>query len=222
MHLILHIDSFFDRYLLNLCLDAPHGTPGTGTVAPWGTALCSAILCLPEVKLCSIIWCVVQREHIVEKHCDLFGFKYFQRFLSMQFIYSKSVWTFCAFYKDVLLFLNWDTALKKKNETKWQIFYLVPQGTVYVIIWVINPVKCCLNLETLNHTLKVSAQFYFFVRKGTWQRRPLQSSKSIDRWNLYSLKVWGADHTSKWQIRSPVQNRDNIPSVHKIQDHSLG
>ena len=49
---------------------------------PQGTALCSAILRPPEVKSCRIIWCVVQREHIVENRCDLLGFKCFQRLLS--------------------------------------------------------------------------------------------------------------------------------------------
>ena len=48
----------------------------------------------PEVKSCRIIWCVVQREHIVENRCDLFGFKCFQRLISMQFIQNKSFWTF--------------------------------------------------------------------------------------------------------------------------------
>ena len=42
---------------------------------PWGTALCGATLHPPEVKSCRIIWCVVQREHIVENHCDLLGFQ---------------------------------------------------------------------------------------------------------------------------------------------------
>ena len=51
-------------------------------VVPQGTALCSAILRPPDVKSCRIIWCVVQREHIVENRCDLLGFKCFQR-LSM-------------------------------------------------------------------------------------------------------------------------------------------
>ena len=63
---------------------------------PRGTPLCGATLCPPEVKSCRIIWCVLQREHIVENCCDLCGFKCFQ---SMQFIHSKSFWTFyCAFY----------------------------------------------------------------------------------------------------------------------------
>ena len=84
-----------------------------GTVVPWVTALCSAILHPPEVK--SLIWWIVQREHIVENLCDLLGFKYFQRLLSMQFMHSKSCWIFyCAFYKEILHFLNLDTALKNK------------------------------------------------------------------------------------------------------------
>ena len=64
-------------------------------------------------------------------------FKCFERFLSMQFIQNKSIWTFyCAFYKDIFHFLNPNTALKNKinNWTKQQ-FYLVPRGTVYVIIF---------------------------------------------------------------------------------------
>ena len=49
----------------------------------------------PEVKSQRIIWCVVQRKHILLKnHCALLGFKCFQRLLSMQFIHSKSFWTF--------------------------------------------------------------------------------------------------------------------------------
>ena len=47
------------RYLIH------HAVP-QGTVVPWGTALSSAILHSPEVKSCRIIWCVVQREHIVK------------------------------------------------------------------------------------------------------------------------------------------------------------
>ena len=35
-------------------------------VVPRGTALCGATLC-PEVKSCRIMWCVIQREHVVEK-----------------------------------------------------------------------------------------------------------------------------------------------------------
>ena len=52
---------------------------------PQGTALCGATLGPPEVKLCRIIWCVVQREHIVVNRCDLHvvGLNCFQ---SMQFI----------------------------------------------------------------------------------------------------------------------------------------
>ena len=48
-------------------------------VVLWGTctAFCSAILCWLDVKLCGIIWCVVQREHIVEI-CYFSGFKCFQ------------------------------------------------------------------------------------------------------------------------------------------------
>ena len=51
-----------------------HAVP-QDTVVPWGTALCSAILHSPEAKSHRIIWCVVQREHIVENPCDLLGFK---------------------------------------------------------------------------------------------------------------------------------------------------
>ena len=105
-----------------------HAVP-QGTIVPWDTALCSAILRPPEVKSCRIVWCVIQREHIVENPCDLLGFKYFQRLLSTQFIHSKSSWTFyCAFYKDILPFLSTDIALKNKIDdwTKWQIFLGTP------------------------------------------------------------------------------------------------
>ena len=79
----------------------------------------------PQVKSFRIIWCIFQREHIFENHCDLLGFKFLQRILSTQYIHSKSSWTFyCAFYKDIMHFSNPDTALKNKinNWTKWQYF----------------------------------------------------------------------------------------------------
>ena len=105
---------------------------------PWGTALCVATLRPPEVKSCQIIWCIVQREHIVENRCDVLGFKCFQRLLSMQFIQNKSFWTFyCAFYKDILHFLNQNTAPKNKInnfKNKMEDVYFVPRGMVYVII----------------------------------------------------------------------------------------
>ena len=96
---------------------------------PWGTALCGATLRLPEVKS-YMIWCLVQREHILENCCDILGFKCFQRLLSTPFINSKSFWTFYhAFYKDILHFLNLDTVLKNKINiwTKWQIFTWYPR-----------------------------------------------------------------------------------------------
>ena len=99
---------------------------------PLGTALCGATLRLVEVTSCRIIWCVVQREHIVENRCDLLGFKCFQRLLSMQFIQNKSFWKFyCAFYKDILHFLNPNKTQENKinNWTKWQIF------TWYLGVW---------------------------------------------------------------------------------------
>ena len=44
-------------------INAPRNTPGT--------ALCDATLRLLEVKSHNrIIWCVIQREHIVENRCD--------------------------------------------------------------------------------------------------------------------------------------------------------
>ena len=99
-------------------------------VVPWGTMLCGPSLRPPELKSCRIIWCIGQGEHSNENHCDLFGFKGFQRLLSMQFIHIKCSWIFyCAFYKDILHFLNPDTALKNKinNWTKWQIFTWYPR-----------------------------------------------------------------------------------------------
>ena len=71
----MYID--IDRKLI---YDAPHNTPGYRVV--WRH--------LASAKSCRIIWCVVQREHIVENHCDLLGFNCFQRLLSMQFIQNKS------------------------------------------------------------------------------------------------------------------------------------
>ena len=47
-----------------------HAVP-QGTVVHRGTALCSATLHPPEVKSCRIIWCIVQREHIVENLCNV-------------------------------------------------------------------------------------------------------------------------------------------------------
>ena len=105
-----------------------HAVP-RGTVVHRGTALCSATLHPPEVKSCRIIWCIVQREHIVENLCNLLGLKCFQRLLSMQFIQNKSFWTFyCASYKDILHISNPNTAPKNKinNWTKWRIFTLYP------------------------------------------------------------------------------------------------
>ena len=65
-----------------------HAVP-QGTIIPWGTALCSAIMCPPEVKSCRIMWCIIQRDHIVENPCDLLGFKYFQRLLSTLYICTE-------------------------------------------------------------------------------------------------------------------------------------
>ena len=81
-----------------------------------GTALCGAFLRPPEIKSCGIIWCVIQREHIVKNRCDLLGFNCFQGLLSMQFIHSihELLNIYCAFHQDILHFLNWDTALKNK------------------------------------------------------------------------------------------------------------
>ena len=99
---------------------------------PRGTALCGATLRSPEIKSCRIILCVIQREYmylyIVENSCGLLGFKCFQR-LNMQFIHGKSFWKFsCAFYKEILHFLNPNTALrdKRNNWTKWWIFTWYP------------------------------------------------------------------------------------------------
>ena len=97
---------------VNSLFDAPRSTPGTG----YRTTLCGTTLHPPEVKSCRIIWCIDQREHIVE-YRDLLGFKCFQRLLSMQFKYRIRAFEhfiFCAFYKDTLHFLNPNTALKNK------------------------------------------------------------------------------------------------------------
>ena len=99
------------RFNLILLYNAPRYTPGN--VVPRGTALCGATLHPPEAKSCRIIWCVVQREHILENRCVLRGLKCFLRLLSMQFIQNKSFWIFyCAFYKDILHFLNPNTVPK--------------------------------------------------------------------------------------------------------------
>ena len=100
-------------------------------VLPRGTALCGATLRPPEVKSCQNNLVRRSREHNAENNCELLGFKCFQRLQSMQFIHNKSFWTFyCAFYKDILHFLNPNTAHKNKinNWTKWQMFiYRVAQ-----------------------------------------------------------------------------------------------
>ena len=60
-----------------MCLEQMmyHAVP-RGTVVLQGTTLCGATLRLPEVKSCRTIWCIIQREHIVENRCDFLGFKY--------------------------------------------------------------------------------------------------------------------------------------------------
>ena len=106
--------------------DAPHSIP-------WGTALCGAHP--PLVKSCTIIWCIIQREHNVENRCDLLAFMCFQRLLNLYAIHTQNFYH--AFYKDILHFLNLDTALQNKinNWKKFADFHLVPQGTVYIIKW---------------------------------------------------------------------------------------
>ena len=75
--------------------------------------MCGAILCPAEIRSCRIVWCVLQREHIAENHCD-FLVKCFQRLLSTQFIQRAFEHFYCAFSKDILPFLYPDTALKNK------------------------------------------------------------------------------------------------------------
>ena len=74
---------------------------------PWGTTLCGAILRPPEVKSCRIIRCFVQREHIVQNHCDLVlsaskDFKYAiytQKELLKKFLHSIKI--FCTFQTQI-------------------------------------------------------------------------------------------------------------------------
>ena len=85
---------------------------------PRGYQLCGATLRPPGVKSCIIIWCVIQREHILENRCDFTWF-YMLPKTSYHAIYTwnKSFWTFyCAFYKDILHFLNPNTVPKNKNK----------------------------------------------------------------------------------------------------------
>ena len=93
---------------------------------PWGTMLCGATLRPPEVKSCRIIWCIIQRT---------WKPLWFTLFLSAskdfkickKKLHRKSFWTFyCAFYKDILHFLNPNTALKNKITVKWWIFTWIP------------------------------------------------------------------------------------------------
>ena len=48
----------------------PRSTPGYLLYPGLVTVLCGATLHLPEVNPCRIIWCGIQREHIVENRCD--------------------------------------------------------------------------------------------------------------------------------------------------------
>ena len=78
-------------------------------------------------------------------------YKCFQRLLSTQFIHSMSFWTFyCAFYKNILHFLNLDTALKNKinNWTKWWIFSWYPR------VWFMSSYKglaCQVKKKHIRH-----------------------------------------------------------------------
>ena len=74
---------------------------------PRGTALCGATLHPPEVKSCRIIWCVVQREPIVENHnCDLLASKDFlvcnlYRIRAFEHFIVHSTKTFSTFYYQI-------------------------------------------------------------------------------------------------------------------------
>ena len=96
------------------------------TVAPRGIALCGATLHPPEVKSCSIIWCVIQRAHIVENCCDFLVLSASKDFLvcNLYTILKSYCTSYCVFYKDILHFWNPNTAPKNKinnwrKKKKW-------------------------------------------------------------------------------------------------------
>ena len=104
---------------------------------PRGTALCSATLWPPEVKSCTIIWCVVQREHIVEDLVIYLVLSASKDFLVCNLYRIRTF--YCAFYKDILHFLNPNTTPKNKinNWTKWRIFTWYP-GVRFMSSCVVN------------------------------------------------------------------------------------
>ena len=82
-----HWTNYFQNLQYTSYSHLMHQAVPQGTVVPWGTAFCGAILCRLEVKLCRIIWCVVQRQYII----DFFFFPSWFQVLpenSMQGIYT--------------------------------------------------------------------------------------------------------------------------------------
>ena len=120
---------FFSLQIIQLCIWCTMQYPGV-PVYP-GYRVVWHHLASARGKSCQIIWCIDQREYIVEKHCDLLGFKCFQRLLSTvcNLHRIRAFWTcYCAFCKDTLNFLNPNTAPKIKiNQwTKWWILTWYP------------------------------------------------------------------------------------------------
>ena len=123
----------------------------------WGTTLCCATLHPPEIKSWRIIWCIVQREHIVENGCDLLRFKCFQTLQSTQFTHSKSFEHFIV--HSTKIFCTFETGIqpwRKKKLSKMADFYLIPRGTTYVII--------CTFILDLQDTqaLKIFSKMFYF------------------------------------------------------------
>ena len=77
---------------------------------PRGTALCGATLRPPEVKSCRIIWCVFQREHILENRCDLSASKV----CTVIHTEYELLNILLCILQDILHFLNPNTVPKNK------------------------------------------------------------------------------------------------------------
>ena len=114
----------------------------------------------------------------------------------MQSVHSKSIWTFyCAFYKDILHFLNPNTALTYKiNNLPKCRFYLVPQATVYVMIyffiWNIYWKWLFLFQRSINEWhfhLKYTQNYLFSMKDAIWFVMPvagLQSKLLFENWKI--------------------------------------
>ena len=78
-------------------------------------------------EYCLNIWCLLQRENIVENHCDLLGFKCFQRLLSTYAIYKseRTVEHFINHWAKILC--TFKPGYSPENRRKWQILTWNPR-----------------------------------------------------------------------------------------------